>query len=252
DQSVAFTSSDSLKVSTITNNIIIEVDPRATQARISIGKSDNDTLSVTKSSSQLSVEVKPKKRLFPNIFSYRPSNVVITLPSSELNNLEVSSVSGSIQLLQSLTAKQVKISSTSGKIDALDVLAERDMRLATISGSIQANRAESSGNLELLSTSGSLKVQQVSAPKSILRTVSGSIESAVTLPQESSLEAKSTSGSVNLDLHKASDLFLSASTTSGKITFNGQDQDKKPSLSLGAAKQAVHLSSISGSITVSY
>ncbi|NCC64795.1 MAG: hypothetical protein EOM15_09080, partial [Spirochaetia bacterium] len=123
DQSVAFTSSDSLKVSTITNNIIIKIDPKATQASVSIGKSDNDTLSVTKASSQLSVEVKPKKRLFFNIFSYKPSDLVITLPTSELNNLDVSSVSGSIQVLQPITAQQIKLNSTSGKIDALDVLA---------------------------------------------------------------------------------------------------------------------------------
>jgi DUF4097 and DUF4098 domain-containing protein YvlB len=252
DQSVAFTSSDSLKVSTITNNIIIKIDPNSTQARVSIGKSDNDTLSVTKSSSQLSVEVKPKKRLFFNIFSYKPSNLVITLPTSELNNLDVSSVSGSIQLLQPITAQQIRINSTSGKVDVLDVQAKKDIRLSTISGSIRSNTAKSSGNLEVLSTSGSLKVEKVSAARSILRTVSGSIDSIVFLPQQGSLEAKSTSGSVKLDLRNASDLSLNASTVSGRITFNGQEQEKKPSLSLGASNQSVNLSSVSGSIAVTH
>lgn len=252
DQSVEFTSTDSLKVSTIANDIIIECDPKATRASISVGNSDKDLLRVVKSSSQVSVDIKPKTSWFFRFFSYRPSNLVITLPTSSLHNLEVSSISGNIRLLQAIDANMVKISSTSGEIDLLDVMTNSNLRLITISGKISSRVLDCAGDLELKSTSGNLEVQKIQAATSKLTSISGSIEAEVSLLEGGSLEAGSTSGSVNLDLRNSKDLALTASSTSGSIMFNDQEMPKRATTSTGSEKHPVRLSSVSGSINVTY
>lgn len=99
NQDIAFSTTDSLKVSTISNDIVIEVDNAAKGASVSIGKNESDVLSVSKTGRSLNVDVKPKKAWYFRFFSYSPSALVITLPASRLDGLELSSISGDIRIL---------------------------------------------------------------------------------------------------------------------------------------------------------
>jgi DUF4097 and DUF4098 domain-containing protein YvlB len=252
NQSIAFSTTDSLKVSTISNDIVIEVDNTAKGASVSIGKHESDLLSVSKTARSLNVDVKPKKSWFFRFFSYSPSAVVITLPAARLEELELSSISGNIRILHPIQGRSMQARSTSGELDFLTLTAEQDIKLSSISGTIKGSEVVSGQSVELASTSGGIEVQHVEARDAQLKSISGSVEAEVKILDGGSLNAGSTSGSVQIDLYQSSDLKIQASTTSGQILFNDKDMGKSAALETGNARNKVVLSTVSGGIELWY
>lgn len=252
DHTIDFAPSDSLKVSTISNDIIIEVDNAAKRASVSIGRNEADVLAVSKTARSLNVEVKPKKIWFARFFPYSPSAVVITVPASRLDNLELSSISGDIRLLHPIQGSNLVVRTTSGEIDFLTLTADEGIKLTSISGSINGSEAASKQKVEILATSGSIEVQNIEAKDTSLKSVSSGVEAEVKILDGGSLNASSTSGAVKIDLRQSSDLSIQASSTSGRVAFNEKEMGKSASDETGNALSKVTLSTVSGEISLLY
>lgn len=253
EQTVAFATTDSLKVSTISSDIIIEVDPKAKQANISVGGHDKGGLSVSKDGSTLSVSLNPQSIWFFNFFTSQPASVIITLPQAELANLTASTTSGDIQVLQALQASEISLKSISGGIDFLNLDVKGTLTATSVTGNITGSQVKSNETVQLTTTSGRVEVQDIKAKDVKLKSVSGNIEGAVMLSQNGSLVGSGTSGRIDLDLKRSQDLDLDASSLSGKIIFNTKEQSlKSATLQTGKANMSVKLTSVSGEIKIQY
>ncbi len=253
DQQIDFQGGNSLQVSTISNDIIIEVDESQKQASISLGKHDNEELKVSKRGSLVTVSVSPIKRWFLRFFSYTASPLVIILPSESLERLEVTSTSGDITLMHPLKTNTTKVSGVSGEVDFLTLVAAEHLQLRTVSGDISGKEVSANGEIDISSTSGTVEIQQVSGPKTALKTVSSKIEGEIHLPERGSVEAKTTSGAIELNLRSSENLKVNASTVSGSIEFNDDRQTgNRASLQTGEGINLVKLSSVSGEIDLLY
>ena len=251
-QDAVFSSGDSLKVSTVTNNIIIEVDEHADRAIFSVSNLENSILSVSRTGNQVVVEVRPKRRWSFGLFSSSPSPLVVTLPTDQLGKLEASSTSGDIEILPALSLDRMEASSVSGEIDFLTLTANSLVKLTTVSGTIHGREAKSEGNLELFSTSGEVEVETYSGKDILLKSVSGQIEGELILDAGDEAKIETISGSIDVDGRKIEGLSITASTISGAITFNEQDQGKQVSVEKGNAQSHLKLSSTSGGIELHY
>lgn len=253
DRDFEFKANDSLKVRTIANDVVIEVDDSLKRATVSIGGNERDVLSVLKTTSNLSVEVKPKTNWFFRFFSYAPSTLMIALPSSSLGSLDVSTISGDIQILHPMKAQTMEIRSTSGEVDFLTLEAKESLKVFTTSSSLSGSEAKSLRDLEFSTISGSIDVQKITAKEILLKSISSGIEAEAVILSSGSLTASSTSGGLELDLRANANLNVKASTTSGTITFNERDQaGRSAELRTGTAQEKVNLSSVSGSIELTY
>ncbi|MBG0766906.1 MAG: DUF4097 family beta strand repeat protein [Spirochaetaceae bacterium] len=253
DQQIDFQAGDSLQVSTISNDIFIEVNEGQKQASVSLGSHDNEQLEVSKRGSLVTVSVSPVKRWFLRFFSYTASPLVLTLPSENLGHLEVTSTSGDITLMRPLKTKSTKVSGVSSEVDFLTLWASEHLELHTISGDISGKEASSDGNADISSTSGTIEIQRITGPKTILKTTSSGIEAGVSISKNGSMEAKTTSGEIELDLRPSNNLNITTSTVSGSIEFNDKRQaGNNASLQTGEGSNSVTLSSVSGSIDLVY
>ena len=252
NRTVDFANGDSLKISTISNDIIIEVDNAAEGASISIGRNESNILSVSKTGRNLNVDVKPKQAWFFRFFPYSPSAVVVTLPTSRMDSLELISISGDIRILHPIQGGSLVARSTSGEIDFLTLTADQSIKLSSISGGINGGEVTSKQSVELLSTSGSIEVQNVEAKDSNLKSISSDIEAEVKILEGGSLDASSTSGSIQIDLRPSSDLKIQASTASSRIVFNENENGKSATAETGSARNKVALSTVSGEIELLY
>ncbi len=251
-QDAAFSSGDSLKVSTVTNNIIIEVDEHADRAIFSVSNLENSILSVSRTGNQVVVEVRPKRRWSFGFFSSSPSPLVVTLPTDQLGKLEASSTSGDIEILPALSLDKLEASSVSGEIDFLTLTANSLLKLTTVSGTIHGREAKSEGNLELFSTSGEVEVGTYHGKDILLKSVSGQIEGELILDAGDEAKIETISGSIDVDGRRIEGLSITASTISGAITFNEQDQGNQVSVEKGNAQSHLKLSSTSGGIELHY
>ncbi|MGE4583961.1 MAG: DUF4097 domain-containing protein [Sphaerochaeta sp.] len=252
-QNLAFQASDSLKISTITNDIVIEVDPNAKQISFSVGGNERDVLHVDKKGNLVTVEVKPVEHWFLHFVSYTPAPLVVTLPVDTVDFLEAASVSGDIRVIPALKANRVELKSTSGGLDILSLEAKDQVKLASVSGGIDASSITAARSVELATTSGTIEVQQIQTKDAVLKSISGSIQTQANLSSQGSLKASSTSGTLDLDLRKTKDLDITASTLSGDIRFNGQSQEqKKTNVQEGDASHTVQMNTVSGTISLLY
>lgn len=253
DQDFEFKANDSLKVRTIANDVVIEVDDSLKRATVSIGGNERDVISVLKTTSNLSVEVKPKTNWFFRFFSYAPSTLMIALPSSSLGSLDVSTISGDIQILHPMKAQTMEIKSTSGEVDFLTLEAKESLKVLSTSSSLSGSEAMSGKELEIATVSGDIEIQKVRAKDVQLKSISSDVEAEVEIIPGGSLTASSTSGELELDLRANANLNVQASTTSGTITFNERDQEgKSVELKTGSAQETVTLFTVSGSIELTY
>ncbi len=252
NQDIDFSTTDSLKVSTISNDIIIEVDDAAKGASVSIGRHESEFLSVSKTGRSLTVDVKPRRSWFSRFISYAPTPVVITLPASRLESLDLSSISGAVRLLHPIQGSSLEAKSTSGEIDFLTLSADKQVKLTSISGSINGSEVVAKQSVRLASTSGGIEVQDVEAQDIDLKSISSDVEAAVTILPKGALNASSTSGGVEIDLRQSENLKIQASSTSGSIVFNEKDMGKSVTAETGSADTKVVLSTVSGEIELWY
>lgn len=250
-QSVSITETDSLRVLTSAHDIILEVDNKRKDATVSIGRNESDTLLVSKTGGTLNINVRKKDRLL-SFLPYHLSTVVVTLPSSKLDTIDLATLSGDITIVHALEVSSLNAKSTSGDIDILTLDAKESVALKSTSGSIEGRAIRSSGTIDLSSTSGSLEVEQLTGKQISLKTVSGEIESDVTILAGGSLEAASTSGDLEIAIRNTDGLSIKANSVSGDVYFNDSSRGKKAEATTGSGSTRVNLSTGSGNIELDY
>ena len=253
EQAYSFSASDSLVVSTIGTDVVLAVDPKAKEALVSIGKNDKDSLKAVKKGKELSIVVSSLSRGFLNFFSSQVTPLVITLPQAQFDQLEIGTTSGDILFMQDFEAGGIQLTSVSGDVDMLNLTGSDALQIKTTSGTISGYSAKSDGQLNLSSTSGDFEVDSLEGKNISLHTISGDIQGLVHILPQGNLEGSTTSGSLELDLTKTGDLDIQATKGSGSILFNNQKQEGSPALaSTGNKHTVVELSTVSGNLDIRF
>ncbi|HKM06195.1 MAG TPA: DUF4097 family beta strand repeat-containing protein [Sphaerochaeta sp.] len=253
EHSYSFAASDSVKIDTISTDVILVVDPKTKEALVSIGENDKSSLKVVKNGKELSIAVSPLSQGFLNFFNSQNTPLVITLPQAMFDQLEIKTTSGDILFMQDFTASKILISSVSGDVDMLNLSSSDALTIKTISGDISGYSAISKGQLSLASSSGDFEVDSLEGKNISLHTISGEIEGRVHILPQGSLEGSTTSGSLDLDLSKTQDMDIQATKVSGSILFNNQRQEGSPAVtSTGNKTTVVKLSTVSGDLDIRF
>ena len=253
EQTYSFSASDSMKISTISTDVVLAVDPKAQKTLVSIGENDKKSLKVVKNGTELNIVVSHLSRGFLNFFNSQVTPLVVTLPQALADQMEIKTTSGDILIMQDFEARRIMFSSVSGDVDMLNLTGNEDLSIKTISGDISGYSAKSSGLLSLASTSGDFEVDSLEGKKVSLHTISGDIEGRVYILPQGSLEGSSTSGKLELDLSKTEDLDIRANKVSGSILFNNQKQEESPATaSTGNKHTVVKLGTVSGNLDIRF
>ena len=253
ERTYSLSASDSVKIHTVSNDIVLAVDPQAKEALVSIGQNDKASLKVVKNGKELSIVVSPLSRGFLRFFNSPGTPLLVTLPKVLFDQLEIKTTSGDILFMQDFEARKILASSISGSIDMLNLSSSEDLQLKTISGDISGYSAKSGGQVTLASTGGDLEVDSLEGKNISLKTISGNIEGRAHIFPQGSLEGSSTSGNVELDLSMTENLDIRATKVSGEILFNSQKQAGSPAIATTGQKNiVVKLSTISGNLDIRF
>ncbi|HKM08730.1 MAG TPA: DUF4097 family beta strand repeat-containing protein [Sphaerochaeta sp.] len=253
EQSYSFSPADSVKIITVSTDVILALDPKLKEAVISIGENDKNYLNVVKKGKELSIEVSPLSRGFLNFFNSQVTPLVVTLPQATVSQLKIETTSGDILFMQDVEAQRIQLGSISGDVDMLNLTGSEELSIKTISGDISGYSATSKGVLAFGSTSGDFEVGTLEGKTLSLHTTSGDIEGRVHILPGGSLEGSSTSGDLELDLSMTEDLDIRSTKVSGSILFNNQRQESSPALaSTGNKKTVVKLATVSGDLDIRF
>lgn len=253
EQSYSFSATDSIKIVTISNDVILAADPKAKEASVSIGENDKKNLKVVKDGKQLSISISPLSTGFLNFFNSQETPLLVTLPQGTVDQLEITTTSGDILFMQDFEGKKIEISSISGDIDMLNLTSSEALNIKTISGGISGYSAKSGDLLTLATTSGGFEVDSLEGKEISLRTISGEMEALVHILPQGSLDGSTTSGKIDLDLSQTDDLDIRATKVSGSILFNNQREESSPaSASTGNKNTVVKLGTVSGELDIRF
>ncbi len=203
------------------------------------------------------------------VWRMKPSHLVVKIPTgSELGASVVSaeltvdsmfgpqkleSVSGDIDA--ELGATDIEITSVSGRIQLEGEGQIGRMELASVSGRISAQ--DIAGEVKLTSVSGKLELEAGELGRLRLNSTSGDIEAEFGLSAGSRVQAETISGDIELLFADADDLQVDVETFSGSIDncFDEQEQRKRKhgpgrhlSFERGAGDRSVRVESLSGDV----
>lgn len=196
---------------------------------------EDQLFSVDKSSS--SVEISENRKSQIHMFFYigfmEQIAYDVYIPKTYEKDLEIKSVSGDIEVNESLKFEDLTISSTSGdikmgNIEAKDIeietisgdiklqeLQSDNLKLKTVSGDILAESA--TGKIEAKTTSGNIEVKEIKGEVEFT-SVSGNIKSE-DFKITGDSRVKTTSGDVKMYLNQESNCEIGTKTTSGNVTL---------------------------------
>lgn len=202
--------------------------------------SENLPCAVKTENGVLKIKQKSKKGFFKffNIsFDFSNQSIKIFIPSnySGLDEIKLSSVSGSADLGSLRNLKKLNISTVSGDADIEEIEADeisvmtvsgdieinniksKNVILATTSGEIEANRLYVD-TLDIESVSGSIGLDDSDADKITISTISGNINGV--LASEKNFKCNTISGRIDVPDSNSAKGSCTASTTSGDIRFS--------------------------------
>lgn len=218
-----FNFKNDINIETISANINIWVDNKYDTAQVIYNSKNNGYLDVEERDGTTNIKEKVKKKFINFVFDNETPTLSIYLPSNELNNLRINSISGNIEAYENLNFKNLELFSTSGNINLLDVNSEKDLSIKTISGEIFLNN----GNADVInisSTSGSIETYNLDSSDTSLSSISGEI--SVNDITTDKLKIKTTSSDVDLDYADVKDK-IDISTVSGEIDGIFKDVEYK-------------------------
>lgn len=166
---------------------------------------ENNTLTVTRTDS---------RKWYEHLGIYWDNaELYIYLPQSEYKTLDITSVSGDIEIPDSFSFTEAKVHNTSGDVN-FQASVKNDLFIKTVSGKIYADgaRAES---LNIYSTSGKLHINDVTAGNLEAQSTSGSITLSKALVS-GDMHIKNVSGKVRLEDCDAGSLLIK--TVSGDVS----------------------------------
>jgi len=179
--------------------------------------------------------------IFDFVFNFQDKILKVEVPSQIYGNVNVKSTSGDIKISDLKILGELKLKIVSGDIKANNLTVGDNVLMETVSGEINSFGVIVSGNMEVYTTSGDLDINDVISLKDItLKTVSGEIDFSgiqgleITLktvsgdisgtligdPDTYTIEAKTTSGDINVPKSKEGNYEINAKTTSGDIDID--------------------------------
>ncbi len=180
---------------------------------------ENQLFEVNKTSSRVTINENTKPRFYIFYIGFMNQTVYdIYIPKTYKESLEIKSVSGDVEVEESLKFEDLTISSTSGDIKMADVeaknikiesisgdiklqhLIDEDLRLKTVSGDIRVESAK--GKIEAKTTSGTIEIKELEGNVE-LTSVSGDVKSD-DFKVTGDSRVKTTSGNVRMYLNQES------------------------------------------------
>lgn len=254
ETSYSYATTEALSIETMSNNVILAIDPTVQEILVSIGKNDSKSLKTSVKDKKLSLVVTTLPRGFLRFFSSQNTPLLVTLPPiATLKTVEISTIQGDILFLQDFQADSLSVSTVSGSVDMLNLEAAHMLSIATISGDIEGYSVSSRDLVNLNTTSGNLEIDRVAGKQINLSTVSGSIETRIELPSQGSLEGSSVSGDLKLDFQDSDNIAIQASHVQGTILLQGEKQpDHSVSTLTGKALTNITLTTVSGELAITF
>jgi len=173
----------------------------------------------------------------------RNGSLTVTIPqSSTLGELSLSTKSGAVDLPSLSVKDDVEIRTISGKVRLAD-LSAKEIEISTTNGDISLASVTDREETEISSTSGALSLDSYHGSDLYLHTTSGSITAASDM-KRGTIRLLSTSGDLSFDLvQEKADYLLEARSTSGQLDL--------PATKAGDGNVKVTLQSTSGPIRFS-
>jgi DUF4097 and DUF4098 domain-containing protein YvlB len=253
EQTFDLKTSDALEITTVSNDISVEIDPKAKRASASVGGGKTAKLSVERNGSTVEIKVSPIKKSFFSFSIPNTSRLVVTLPQNYLESLSITTVSADIDIMRDLEVEKLAAKTISGDIDALNLKAKDSVSLASTSGQISCYSVDSKRKASIATTSGDIDINEILGSDIEIHSISANIETAVTVQPGGNLKATSTSGNIELSLKGIENLKLSANTTSGGIRVRDAEQaGKSYTETTGDGSTQVFAKTTSGNIEISY
>lgn len=202
-----------IRVSDTDVNIIVQEGLNETKVEVYGDKNNTRKITVEENGGKLLIKQGSNSFVFGFNWN-RSSTVNIYLPAEYAENLNISTVSGDINLTNG-ALKEVSLQSTSGDILVRET-SSQSMILKSVSGDMAVYDANSV--LDGKTTSGDISIYRISGSLT-LSSISGEIE----LQNAAQLEASSfstTSGDIDLQLTDSMNYCFTTSTVSGSIITN--------------------------------
>ncbi|MFA6844357.1 MAG: DUF4097 family beta strand repeat-containing protein [Sphaerochaetaceae bacterium] len=244
-KNISLTTGKNLTINTTVDDISVMVDNSISEMQVSY--KGTGTLSVLDNGNTTEISVSITSHFFN--FGGK-GRVMITIPAIQLGKVEVTTVSGDIDLMQDFSAQKIKLHSISGDIDFINLTSKEDVSLSSTSGQIEGEGIDCSSKVEASTISGKIELDLIHASDIYLHTTSSEIQGTVQM-EKGEVKATSTSGEIEIDLlQDTPDYRLNAHSTSGSIEVNSTEMGHSVNQDVGKGSIGVTLSTVSGSISL--
>ncbi len=253
-----------ISIEAISANINIWLDNDIVEAKVIYNTKDSSKLEVEKDiSGNTTIKEKRKNKLINFVFDNENPTISLYLPSSNLKNINIKTVSGNIDFYDSFSFENLKISSTSGKINLLDLNSKNNLSFKTISSDISLGNVTAK-NFEIASTSGKKEINSINSENISISSISGdsyindintntiSISATSTdieldnIKVKNQINISNISGDIDLILPK-NDYKYNLTTVSGEISVDNIEYTKKYSTQNGIP---INITTVSGEINI--
>jgi DUF4097 and DUF4098 domain-containing protein YvlB len=254
----------SLTIESISANINVWVDDSLNEAKVVYNTKEDGELEITsKSNGNTIIEEKVKNKLINIKFDNETPTISVYLPTKEIGDLSIKSISGRIETFSDLKGKDILLNSTSGDINLLSIVAEDKLEIKTTSSDISIDNIEAK-QVEFTTKSGSIDVDNIESDNLTLSSISGDIDissinskvlnsSSISSDIEfddinvsDSISITSVSGEVDLKLLEKEYKYI-VTTTTGDISINNKEYEKSYKTDSGTP---LEVTSIFGDINI--
>jgi DUF4097 and DUF4098 domain-containing protein YvlB len=211
-------------IEALSANINIWVDKNLRDAKVVYATKDSNMLEIYVDSKGYTIMKEKQKNKFFNIaFDNERPTISLYLPSTEIGDLELKTLSGAIELFSSFDTNNFTINSMSGNVGLLDISAKETLKIKTISSNISLDIANAP-LISLYSISGNIEIVNINSTDVSIASTNGSID--IDAIKTDKLKVSSTSSDVELDLIDAKNE-ISVSTVSGDLVLKVADKKYK-------------------------
>lgn len=187
------------------------------KCRVLCDEREKVTHTVVNENNTLTVRVKDERNWFERInigFFVSNMRVSVYLPKNKYDSLNVTSMSGDIDVANEVTFDNAKVGSISGDVSVkADV--KQELNISSTSGDVIINNISATESINASSVSGEIDLSNVKGKEIFANTISGGIMLADTVASQK-LKANSTSGEIDLKRCDAKNIVLD--TVSGEIS----------------------------------
>ena len=104
-------------------------------------------------------------------------DLILTLPAGAYEKINVSNVSGGLEVGEKISASEVNLATVSGNVKVEGLMNVRNMNAATTSGKVELRNMKLSENINAATVSGGIILENIATPGEVsLETTSGKIE----------------------------------------------------------------------------